>query len=35
MVRAKTAALLVIGLQNDMWTFIEDEAKEFWELITA
>ncbi|KAK2363006.1 ubiquitin-specific protease ESD4 [Trifolium repens] len=34
-VRAKTAALLVIGLQNDIWTFIEDEAKTCWELITA
>ncbi|WJX13366.1 hypothetical protein P8452_03761 [Trifolium repens] len=33
MVRVKTAAILVLGLYNDMWTYIEEEAKNFWELI--
>ncbi|WJX61833.1 hypothetical protein P8452_46886 [Trifolium repens] len=33
MIRVKTAAILVLGLYNDMWTFIEEEAKNFWALI--
>ncbi|KAK2401310.1 ubiquitin-specific protease ESD4 [Trifolium repens] len=33
MVRVKTAAILVLGLQNDMWTFIEEESKTFWDLL--
>jgi hypothetical protein len=33
MVRVKTAAILMLGLYNDMWTYIEEEAKNFWELI--
>ncbi|MCI05261.1 Ulp1 protease family carboxy-terminal domain protein [Trifolium medium] len=32
-VRVKTAANLVLGLYNDMWTFIEEEAKSLWGLI--
>jgi hypothetical protein len=34
-VRVKTAAILVLGLYNDMWTFIEEEAKNFWALIAS
>ncbi|WJX88820.1 hypothetical protein P8452_70864 [Trifolium repens] len=34
MIRVKTAANLVFGLYNDMWTFIEEEAKNFWALIS-
>jgi hypothetical protein len=34
MMRVKTAAVLVIGLYNEMWTFIEEEAKNFWALIS-
>jgi hypothetical protein len=25
----------VLGLYNDMWTFIEEEAKNFWALIAS
>ncbi|KAK2409346.1 ubiquitin-specific protease ESD4 [Trifolium repens] len=34
MIRVKTAANLVFGLYNDMWTFIEEEANNFWALIS-
>jgi hypothetical protein len=34
-VRVKTAVILVLGLYNDMWTFIEEEAKNFWALIAS
>ncbi|KAK2368808.1 ubiquitin-specific protease ESD4 [Trifolium repens] len=34
-VRVKTSAILVLGLYNDMWTFIEEEAKNFWALIAS
>jgi hypothetical protein len=33
MVRVKTAATLVLGLYNEMWAFIEDEAKKFGQLL--
>jgi hypothetical protein len=33
MVRVKTAATLVLGLYNEMWAFIEEEAKKFWPLV--
>jgi hypothetical protein len=33
-IRVKTAATLVLGLYNEMWTNIEEEAKNFWALIS-
>ncbi|WJX51926.1 hypothetical protein P8452_38082 [Trifolium repens] len=34
MIRVKTASNLVLGVYNDLWDFIEEEAKNFWELIS-
>ncbi|KAK2353508.1 ubiquitin-specific protease ESD4 [Trifolium repens] len=34
MIRVKTASNLVLGVYNDLWDFIEEEAKNFWALIS-
>jgi hypothetical protein len=35
MIRVKTAATLMQGMYNEMWAFIEDEAKKLWALIAT
>ncbi|KAK2357116.1 ubiquitin-specific protease ESD4 [Trifolium repens] len=34
-IRVKTAATLMQGMYNEMWAFIEDEAKKLWALIAT
>jgi hypothetical protein len=34
MIRVKTASNLVLGVYNDLWDFIEEEAKNLWALIS-